>query len=204
MQESSDAERAGSCSRAIPPLMSNTGTSSCLFTLKPGLILAAAAKPHIGTGHPPPPLLWATTKEEEETRALLGVSEKLLFPRSHLSTSAHDELRGAHPLPSPALCHCRGSYAPACHERESVYKETVQHCIAPSLRAFHMQSLLFLWDCFSLSVGSTVGISLLLCAFTVVMSCYSARSPAPVCQVTRGENPHALSKVTISEGKADL
>lgn len=65
-----------------------------------------------------------------------------------------------------------------------------------------MQSLLFLWDCFSLSVGSTVGIFLLLCAFTVVMSCYSARSL--VYQVTHGEDPRALSKVTISEEKEDL
>lgn len=50
-------------------------------------------------------------------------------------------------------------------------------------------------------VGSTVGISLLSYAFTVVMSCYSAPSLAPLYQVTHGEDPHALSEVTISEGR---
>lgn len=85
LQESSDAEHAGSYSGVIRPVISSTGASSCFFTLKRGLILAAVAKPRSRTEHPPPPLLRATTKEEEETQALLGVSGKLLFPRSHPS-----------------------------------------------------------------------------------------------------------------------
>lgn len=76
-------------------------------------------------------------------------------------------------------------------------KETL---IAPSLCAFHMQSSVPLGLLFS--VGSTVGISPLSCAFTVVMNCYSARSPALPYQVTHGEDPRALSEVT--EGEENL